>query len=424
LLLLTSDQQAMLAGEAGDAAALALRLIVRFGEIKGAQRLVPITAAHVDGCLYHGPVSIDFAQRLVDGGGKTRVPTTLNVGAIDLLHPTLFRGDPALARAARQLMSLYAALGCRATWTCAPYQLSDRPTLGEHVAWAESNAIVFANSVLGARTERYGDFTDIAAAIVGYVPDAGLHRDEGRHATLHIRVRGISRDLAASDVLFAALGHFLGRRAGAEIAVIDGIDHASEDQLKALGAGGASSGAVAMFHCVGITPEAPTLEAACGGRPPRAVVDVGPPELMGAIRELTSATDDELGAVSIGTPHFSFAEFTELRRLLDGRQIAERIEFFVSTGRDILAQVTAAGWLDDFTRAGVRVVSDTCTYITPILSPRSEAVMTNSAKWAWYAPSNLGRRVVFGSLRECVESGVRGTVWRDASLWGAINEAV
>src|SRR5581483_11934448 len=140
--------------------------------------------------------------------------TTLNVGAVDLLHPTLFRGDPGLAAAGRELMRRYTALGCRPTWTCAPYQLTQRPAFGEHVAWAESNAIVFANSVLGARTERYGDFSDIAAALFGHVPYAGLHRDEGRQATVHIRVRGVPAAMAASDVMFAALGHVVGRQAG------------------------------------------------------------------------------------------------------------------------------------------------------------------------------------------------------------------
>src|SRR5579871_1399334 len=138
----------MLAGEAGAAVRLGMELTVRLGAMSGAEHLIPVTSAHVDGCLYHGPVSIDFAQRLVEGGGQVRVPTTLNVGGIDLLHPKLFRGDPAKGHAARQLMELYTAMGCRPTWTCAPYQLPVRPALGEQVAWAESNAIVFANSVL------------------------------------------------------------------------------------------------------------------------------------------------------------------------------------------------------------------------------------------------------------------------------------
>lgn len=408
----------MIGGEAGPAAQLAARLVVRMAGIMGADRLVPIAAAHVDGCLYHGPVSTDFARKLVDGGGKVRVPTTLNVGSVDLLHPELYRGDAETAKAGRELMRLYASLGCRATWTCAPYQLQQRPSFGQHVAWAESNAIVFANSVLGARTERYGDFIDIAAGLIGRAPYAGLHRDEGRFARVVFRLRGITPALAESDVLFAALGHLIGRRAGGEIAAIDGLAHATEDQLKALGAAAASSGACAMFHVIGVTPEAPTLAAACGGATPR-VVDLTVDDLAAAARELSSAAGDNetLGAISVGTPHFSIAEFEQLVTFIGGRCVSDRVEFFVSTGRDVLTQVTAKGWLDDLTRSGVRIVTDTCTYITPILTGRPGAVMTNSAKWAWYAPNNLGLRVIFGSLRECVESAVRGEVWRDASLW-------
>ena len=428
-LRLTSEEESLIGGEAGAAAQLAARLVVRMAGIMGAERLVPIAAAHVDGCLYHGPVSTDFARKLVDGGGKVRVPTTLNVGSVDLLHPELYRGDAETAKAGRELMRLYGALGCRATWTCAPYQLQQRPSFGQHVAWAESNAIVFANSVLGARTERYGDFIDIAAALIGRAPYAGLHRDDGRFARVVFRLRGITPALAESDVLFAALGHLIGRRAGGEVAAIDGLSHATEDQLKALGAAAASSGACAMFHVVGVTPEAPTLEAACGddgsgggggsrGRQPR-VVELTVDDLAAAARELSSASGDDetLGAISVGTPHFSIAEFERLVMFLDGRRVSDRVEFFVSTGRDVLTQVTAKGWLDVLTHANVRIVTDTCTYITPILTGRPGAVMTNSAKWAWYAPNNLGLRVIFGSLRECVESAVRGEVWRDAGLW-------
>jgi hypothetical protein len=172
-----------------------------------------------------------------------------------------------------------------------------------------------------------------------------------------------------------------------------------------------------MFHFVGVTPEARTLADACGGRRPAETVDVGVPDLLGAVRELTSAVGESLGAVSVGTPHFSLAEFDQLRALLGARCVSARIEFFVSTGRDVLATVTARGWLDELTACGVRIVTDTCTYLTPIITPRPGAVMTNSAKWAWYAPNNLGLHAVFGSLHECVESAVRGEVWRDESLW-------
>lgn len=394
------------------------RLLERYAAIVGARRLIPITRAHIDGCLYHGPASLDFARTMAESGAQVTVPTTLNVGAIDLLHPKIFRGPPEVVAAGREMMRHYAAMGCRQTWTCAPYQLVERPALGEQVAWAESNAIVFANSVLGARTERYGDFIDLCAAITGTVPEVGLHTDEGRLGRILIEISGVSDVAMRRDTFFATLGHLLGRLAGSAIAVIDGVEAAREDDLKALGAAAASSGAVAMFHMVGITPEAATRAEALGGRAPERVIRIGPRELAAAAAELTSTHQTALGAVSIGTPHFSYDEFTRLRALLAGRRIADRLEFFVSTGRDTLARVDAEGWGEELRACGVQVVTDTCTYLTPILTGRPGAVMTNSAKWAWYAPNNLGYEVVFGSLEECVESAVCGEVWRDATQWG------
>ena len=410
----------MLAGEGTSAEQLAMRLVVGMAEVAGAAALIPIARAHVDGCLYHGQVSVDFARVLAEGGGRVRVPTTLNVGIIDLLHPELFRGSPEVAAAGREMMRHYRAMGCRQTWTCAPYQLADRPTLGEQVAWAESNAIVFCNSVLGARTERYGDFMDIAAAITGCVPETGLHTTNGRRARVVVRVHGVPAAVMSRDIFFATLGHVVGRRVGSAIPAITGVEVATEDQLKALGAAAASAGAVAMFHMVGVTPEAPTLGAVLGGLAPERTIDFGPRDLAEAIAELSSNVSPVLGAVSIGTPHFSLAEFEQLRVLLAGRGVSDRIEFFVSTGRDVLREVDARGWGPELRQQGVQVVTDTCTYLTPILSGRPGAVMTNSAKWAWYAPGNLGYQVAFGTLEECVESAVRGVVWRDVALWDAL----
>ena len=199
-LALDDHERSMLAGDRGEGAALAARLVVRAAEALNAERLIPITRAHVDSCLYHGEATIDFVRRLVDGGASVMVPTTLNVGTLDLLHPELWHGSREVAERGRLLMEAYRSLGCRPTFTCAPYQLADaRPAFGEQVAWAESNAIAFCNAVIGARTERYGDFTDIACAVMGRVPDAGLHRDEARRATLALRI-GIGRAGATSLV--------------------------------------------------------------------------------------------------------------------------------------------------------------------------------------------------------------------------------
>ena len=313
---LTESDRAFLRGERGEAAALAMRIVVEMAGVSGAGRLIDVASAHVDGCLYHGHAGLEFAERLVAGGARVSVPTTLNVAALDLLHPDRYRGDTGTAANARRQMDAYVAMGCRPTWTCAPYQLPERPAFGQHVAWAESNAIVFCNSVLGARTDRYGDFIDICAAVTGRVPLAGLHRDEDRRATLVVRLEGISERLLASDALYPVLGTLVGREAGSAVAAIVGLPaDASEDRMKALGAAAASSGSVAMVHAVGVTPEAPTLEAATGGATVPEVV-VTTERLRAARDDLGTSADGRLGAVSVGTPHASIAELERLLELL------------------------------------------------------------------------------------------------------------
>jgi predicted aconitase len=315
-------------------------------------------------------------------------------------------------------MDLYVAMGCRATWTCAPYQLPGRPSLGQQIAWAESNAIVFANSVLGARTNRYGDFIDICAAITGRVPHAGLHREGNRRAEIVFRLSGISDRLLEEDVLYPVLGQLVGREAGSAVVAIQGLPpDTTEDQLKSLGAAAASSGSVALFHAVGITPEAPTLEAALGGRRASRTVQINPERLRAARDELSTTSREDLAAVSLGTPHFSLAEFEALMPLLDDIRVNPHVDLFISTGRDVLAEVERRGWLSLLQTAGARIVTDTCTYITPIMRVEDGPVMTNSAKCAWYAPMNVGAEVVFGSLEECVRSAASGRVWRDERLW-------
>ncbi len=408
----------MLDGELGEAARLAMRIVADLAGVMETDRLIDVASAHVDGCLYHGPAGLEFAERLVAGGAAVSVPTTLNTGSLDLLHPELVRETPERASAARRQMDLYVAMGCRATWTCAPYELPGRPSLGQQIAWAESNAIVFANSVLGARTNRYGDFIDICAAITGRVPDAGLHREENRRADVVFRLSGISDRLLDEDVLYPVLGQVVGREAGNAVVAIEGLPlDTTEDRLKALGAAAASSGSVALFHAVGITPEAPTLEAALGGHRASRTVEITPERLRAARDELSTTSREDLAGVSLGTPHFSLAEFEALMPLLDGTRVNPRVDLFISTGRDVLSEVERRGWLSHVRAAGARIVTDTCTYITPIMRVKDGPVMTNSAKCAWYAPMNVGAEMVFGSLEECVRSAVSGRVWRDERLW-------
>ena len=247
----------LLDGASGQAAARAMAILVQYGKVLGATGFVSITSAHIDACLYHGPSSIDFARRFVELEGQVRVPTTLNVGAVDVVHPQWHCGAPELLEHQRELNALYVRLGCLPTLTCAPYQRRMRPKLGEHIAWAESNAIVFANSVLGARTDRYGDFTDLCAALTGRVPLTGLHCDANRMPALVLGAPAWAETGLPRDLYFAALGYVTGRRSAGQVPLIRSLPgDSAEHELKALGAAGASSGSLALFHAEGVTPEA------------------------------------------------------------------------------------------------------------------------------------------------------------------------
>jgi len=410
MLTLTEDDRAKLAGEAGPGVAMAMRIVAGMANASDASALLDITAAHIDGCLYHGPTGLRFVTSLVKGGAAVGVQTTLNVSSLDLLHPDLFRGTEGEAAAARELMDAYVALGCLPTWTCAPYQLIERPSFGQHIAWAESNAIVFANSVLGARTERYGDFIDIAAAITGRAPAAGLHLDEARQARVIIDVRDVYDGDEDSDVFFALLGHIIGRDCGTTVPAVIGIDIATEDQLKAMAAASASSGAVGLIHVVGITPEAPDLATAAGsGSLP--TIEISAKMLDNAHAELTTAAPGELlRTISVGTPHYSINQITRFAGLLGHRRVAAGVDVYLNTNRAALAQAEEVGLVTRLEAAGVQFVTDTCTYATQILDRGEGVAMTDSAKWAYYAPANLGIDVVFASVEACVESAVKGRI--------------
>jgi len=401
----------LIGGVHGAGAAFAMRLLVRFAEAVDARSFIDIEAAHVDGCLYHGRASLDFAERMIDLGGKVRVPTTLNVGSVDLIHPELFRGTKEHAENGARLMRAHLELGCAPTFTCAPYQTAWRPRFGAQIAWGESNAIAFANSVIGARTNRYGDFIDLCCAMTGRAPAYGLHLTENRAARALVEIASIPDDWDL-ERLAVAVGHTIGRRCGGLIPAIVGLPPGmSEDDLKALGAAAASSGAVALFHVVGVTPEAPDLETACGGLTPELLLQLTAEDLHEAARSLSSVADGaRLSAVSLGTPHFSVAEFARLMPLLDGAR--PLIDIFVNCSRATLDEVRKRGWEEPLRAARVTLVADTCVYVSALIKPGAGAVMTNSGKCAYYAPGNLGVEVAYGSLAECVASARAGKVAR------------
>lgn len=231
------------------------------------------------------------------------------------------------------------------------------------------------------------------------------------------RLLEVPESLLSHDVLYPVLGHLIGLRCGNRIPIIEGLPgKTTEDQLKALGAAAASSGSVALFHAIGVTPEALTLEAASGGFD-LDIIDVAVSDLVAARDQLTTRTDLPLRAVALGTPHLSVEGFGQLVGLLEGVIVDRDVEIYVSTARATLEEVERLGWCDALAHAGVIVVTDTCTYVTPIIKQVDGVVMTDSAKWAWYAPGNIGVDVAFGSMEECVRSAAAGRIVRDPGLW-------
>ncbi len=420
---LTEEEAGWARGESGPAVAMATRILAEMGRILGADRLIPVSSAHIDGCLYHGDSGVHFAERLVAGGGKVRVPTTLNVGALNLLKPEAGLMPPVQREMARRLMVAYVAMGCQQTWTCAPYQVGHRPAMGEDIAWAESNAVVFANSALGARTNRYGDFLDICAALTGRAPRYGLHLAENRRATVLVRTDSLSEALKRSSVFFPVLGAWLGRAVGSEIAAIEGLPaDTSEDALKALGAAAASTGAVALFHAIGVTPEAPTREAICGAEGEARmggtlrVIELTPEMVRQALDSLSTTTCGErLDVIALGSPHYSLPEVLRFETARVGRRFT--LPVTICTNRFVLHILEQQGKIAEMTAAGVEFITDTCVVVTPILPPTGGVLMTDSGKFAHYTPPNTGYSVAYGSVSECVESAIAGRIVRSEETW-------
>ncbi len=404
-LELTEEERAIASGS--DGAAMAMRIVAEAARLLGAKRLIPIASAHIDGALYYGDSGTLYAEKLAEGGTRVAVRSTLNVGSLDLTGCSQIRlGEPQRGMA-RRMMDAFARMGCETSWTCAPYQAGHRPDFGTDVAWGESNAVVLCNSVLGARTNRYGDYLDIACAVAGRAPFTGLHRPENRQPTLEVDFSGIDRGFLQEEIAWPVLGTLYGRLTGDAVGWITGIGFdPGEDNLKAFGAASASSGAVGLFHMEGVTAEA--RAGIVGPETAEETIKVTPEMVADAQHRLSTAdAPDRIDAVAIGSPHLSLNEFGRLEAALAGRKLA--VPLYACTGRYVVAELERQGLRQRLEGLGVTIVADTCVVVTPIMCDLPGGVlMTNSGKFAHYAPGTTGYDVLFGSLADCVESAVAG----------------
>ena len=417
-VVLSAYDRSMIEGEQGPAPKMAMTILKRMLPVFKTDRFLDITAAHIDSSLFQGNATLEYAEKLVALEAQVSVPTTLNVGGIDIHGWKDWAVPREWAEKSQKQMQAYQKMGCIPTWTCAPYQTQYRPTFEQQIAWGESNAIVFANSVIGARTERYPDLLDICAAITGRAPAAGLHLTKHRAGQLLIKLNHIPQALQEQDVFYPILGHHIGRIAQGRIPVIEHLNVSpSEDQLKALGAAMASSGAVALFHVIGCTPEAPTRHDAFQGQQPQETYALTISSLQAAWDTLTTTQSDTLNLVILGSPHFSFQEFEQLIPLIKGKSCMPSVKFLVTTSRIVRDLAKKAGYLSVLEDFGGRITVDTCILTSPMLPEHVKTLMTNSAKYAYYAPGLLNTEVVFGSLTDCVQSAIGGRVSRDSSIW-------
>lgn len=415
---LSAQDREILEGGQGKARQVAMQIVLRMAHLQGATELIDIVQAHIDGCIYTGSASLRFAQQLCEWGAKVKVPTTLNSISVDQRRWRALGIDATFGEPASALAQAYVDMGAQASFTCAPYLLDSAPLAGEQIVWAESNAVVYANSVLGAYTAKYADFLDICIALTGRAPKAGCHLPGNRHATLRMQVPALP---GADDAYYPLLGYHIGLLCGAQIPVVCGLEGAklSKDDLKAFGAAFATSSAAPMFHIVGATPEAPDADTALGGKAPQQRFEVTPQDLQDSWRELSSSAEPRVDLVALGNPHFSATECAALAQLLKGRQRHSDTQTVLTLGRAVKEQARANGDIAVLESFGVDLITDTCWCMLeePVVPVHARVIMTNSGKYAHYAPGLTGRQVHFGSLAACAETACSGLAPAALPAW-------
>ncbi len=410
---LTDEETRMLNGEKGEAVRKAMEILVALGESFDAERLVPINNVHMAGSsvLVAEEAGTRFVEDIRRKGGKFVTKVTTNPTAVD---PTQWEaiGIPESDSILQtRLTEAYAGMGANSCNTCIPYLVGNSPRFGEHMAWGESSAVVYANSVCGARTNREGGPSGLASALTGRTPEYGFHLKKNRYGKFLVKVETALRDMTD----YGTLGYFTGRIAGQDTPVFTGVPaDPTLEQLKALSAALASSGSVSMFHAVGVTPEAPTLEEAFGGREPEKVLVFGDAEKAQAEAALNREPSDHVDWILIGCPNASVEEIREVAEALEDHTVHPGVTLWVTTAGAMYAMAERNGYIKTITDAGGVVVRETCPFLarSRVIAPAKgyKTLTTNSAKMAFYAPGQFGLPTHYGNLQRVMKAAVNG-VW-------------
>ncbi|MEN2974633.1 MAG: aconitase X catalytic domain-containing protein [Candidatus Caldarchaeales archaeon] len=393
-MYLTSEEEKMLNGEMGQATQVAMEILVALGEIYGAEKMVPIVSAQISGVSYKnlGEAGLEWLEGL-SRDGKVRVKTTLNPSGVDFDQWREMGISESFVEKQKRVINAYLAMGIQPTLSCTPYLAGNLPKFGEHLAWGESSAVIFANSVIGARTNREGGPSALAAALTGRTPYYGLHITENRSYSMRVKVPELK-----DEYDFALLGHVVGKISRGRIPLFTGIKSANHSELKALGATLSLTGGTPMFHIDGLTPEytiTPTSKVE--------EIEIEDRELKDAAEEFKDEVDPEL--IFIGCPHASLEELIMLLDRLEGRMVKKKVWVYVSRAVSDLAR--ALGIYQKLEKLGVRILSDTCPIIAPINELNIKSVATNSVKGAWYSRNLNNLKVKLLRLNDLVEEAVK-----------------
>ena len=422
-MILTESEQAMLDGREGKAKQKAMDLLVRYGEALDAERFVDTT--NVAGVpAYYSPVLLDYYKATADDAydviysrfdldsdevvevPRVMVNSCALQGGVDAEGWKTLAKDYEALRMSEQSEAASAARGVRILKTCTPYLAGNVPKQGEHCAWMESSAVVYCNSVLGARTNTEGRESTSAAMLTGKIPDWGFHRDAFRLATHHVQV-----EIPVESMLdWGMLGYFIGAEVGERIPVVTGrISRPDLIRHKHFGAAAASSGGVEMYHLVGVTPEAETLEQALGSRLPLEFIPYGKAEQRRTYENLNSkASDSNVDFVMLGCPHAALEQLREIAGLLDGKRLSENCKLWVFTSRAVKAEAETAGYLGVIRAAGGVILTDTCSSIAQSVPPGTKVVALDSAKQTHYLPAIMGIQAWFGTTADCINAALTG----------------
>jgi predicted aconitase len=392
---LSDEERALLEGSGGQAARKAMEILVALGQIYDAEDLVPVKSVQISGVSYHslGETGLEWIEQMAHDG-RVRALSTLNPAGMDL-ECWQEQGIAAeYARRQLRLIRAYEQMGIAPTCTCTPYLVGNLPAPGEHVAWAESSAVAFANSVLGARTNREAGPSALAAALTGRTPRYGLHLDKSRIPSLEVTVEGAMAD----TVDWGALGYLIGRQSGGRVALLRSRVRPSLAQLKTLGAAVVTFGGSPLFYLEGLSP-VPAAASAIEQR-----LRVSASDLHAALEALDDGAES-VDLVCLGCPHSSLQELAEMAALLEGRTV--QTETWVCTARPTADAARQLGLAERIGAAGARLVCDTCFAVAPL--DRAGATMaTDSVKGCYYARGHNRLRVHIGSLERCVNAAVTG----------------